>query len=69
MIRTARRLTGVVTGWPVRTQQVARRNAMVAGTALAERRREREEVEAFLAQHHAARGSATQRLRAGVRPA
>jgi hypothetical protein len=69
MIRTARRLTGVVTGWPVRSQQTARRNAMVAGTALAERRREREEVEEFLAQHHAARAAATQTLRVGVRPA
>ncbi|MGH3361607.1 MAG: hypothetical protein ACRDOM_04035 [Nocardioides sp.] len=35
--------------WPVRSQQVARRNALVASTALVERRRQHEEVEEFLA--------------------
>ncbi|MGZ4447633.1 MAG: hypothetical protein ACXVEC_12940 [Nocardioides sp.] len=35
--------------WPVESQQVARRNAMIASTALAQRRAEREEVEEFLA--------------------
>ncbi len=34
--------------WHVRSQQVARRNAMIASTALAERRRERIEVDEFL---------------------
>jgi hypothetical protein len=34
--------------WPVRSQQRARRNALLASTALADRRRERLEVEEFL---------------------
>jgi phage gp37-like protein len=38
-----------VRAWPVRTQQGARRNAMVASTALAARRAEREEVDAYFA--------------------
>jgi len=40
--------------WPVSTQIGARRNALVASTALARRRRERDEVEEFLRHlHHA----------------
>ena len=35
--------------WPVDTQLASRRNAMVACTALAQRRAEREDVEDFLA--------------------
>jgi hypothetical protein len=35
--------------WPVEAQQQARRNAMVAATALAQRRAELEEVQEFLA--------------------
>ena len=35
--------------WPVGTQLGSRRNALVASTALTQRRREREEVEEFLA--------------------
>jgi hypothetical protein len=35
--------------WSVGSQQVSRRNAMVACTALAQRRAEREEVQEFLA--------------------
>ena len=35
--------------WPVDSQQVARRNAMIACTALAARRAEREDVVDFLA--------------------
>lgn len=35
--------------WHVRSQEVARRNALVACTALAERRRELLEVEEYLA--------------------
>jgi hypothetical protein len=35
------------------SQQRARRNALVAGTALAQRRRELDEVEDFLAAHTA----------------
>ena len=34
--------------WPVESQQQARRNALVAGTALAAVRKERDEVEEFL---------------------
>jgi hypothetical protein len=40
--------------WPVESQQVARRNAMIACTALAARRAEREDVDDYLA----ARGAA-----------
>lgn len=40
---------GAVRRWPVESQQGARRNAMVASTALAQRRAESEEVEEFLA--------------------
>ena len=35
--------------WPVESQQRARRNAMVASTALAQRRAELDDVEDFLA--------------------
>lgn len=35
--------------WPVESQQGSRRNAMIATTALAQRRAEREDVEGFLA--------------------
>ena len=38
--------------WSVVSQQVARRNAMVAATACAQRRAERLEVAEFLAQRH-----------------
>ncbi len=38
-----------IAAWHVHTQQAARRNALVAANALAERRREHEEVEEFLA--------------------
>lgn len=37
--------------WSEASQQQARRNAMVASTALAARRSERDEVDAFLAAH------------------
>ena len=42
-------LVGRVRAWPVETQQGARRNAMIASTALAARRAEREDVEEFFA--------------------
>jgi hypothetical protein len=42
-------LLGRVSAWSVESQQGARRNAMVASTALAARRAEREDVEAFFA--------------------
>lgn len=35
--------------WPVESQLQARRNAMIASTALAQRRAELDDVEAFLA--------------------
>jgi hypothetical protein len=37
--------------WPVDSQQTARRNALVASTALARLNHERAEVELFLAEH------------------
>jgi hypothetical protein len=48
MSSPGRLVRGVLT-WPVSSQQGSRRNAMVASTALTRRRRELEEVEAFLA--------------------
>lgn len=41
--------------WHVTSQEVARRNAMLASTALTQRRVERIEVEDFLATYHARR--------------
>ena len=38
---------GRVRAWSVESQQVARRNAMVANTALAARRAERQDVDAY----------------------
>ena len=43
------RLADRVSAWAVQSQQGARRNAMVANTALATRRAERQDVEAFFA--------------------
>jgi hypothetical protein len=40
---------GRVHSWSVESQQGARRNAMVANTALAARRAERQDVDAYLA--------------------
>ncbi|HET6626022.1 MAG TPA: hypothetical protein VFG63_06495 [Nocardioidaceae bacterium] len=42
------RRLGQLPSWPVRSQHVARRNALLASTVLAQRRRERVEVEEFL---------------------
>ncbi len=44
----ARRAARLVVGWPERSQQGAVRNAMLAATALVERRIETDEVEAYL---------------------
>lgn len=44
-----RRLIRSIVAWPVESQQGSRRNALVASTALAQVRRERDEVEEFLA--------------------
>lgn len=53
LTQPVRRLVGGTAGralrWPVQSQQHARRNALVASTALARRRVERLEVEEFLA--------------------
>jgi hypothetical protein len=49
---TGRRLLAAVTRWPVESQQPARRNAMIASTALAQRRAELDDVEQFLASRH-----------------
>ncbi|WP_205474804.1 hypothetical protein [Nocardioides sp. SYSU D00038] len=54
------RLLTRIRSWPVESQLGARRNAMVACTALARRRAEREDVEAYLA----ARGAAPDAARA-----
>jgi hypothetical protein len=42
-------LFGRVSAWSVESQLGARRNAMIASTALAARRAEREDVDAFFA--------------------
>ena len=44
--------------WHVRSAERSRHNAMVAATALAGRRAERDDVEAFLERHLAARAAA-----------
>lgn len=44
-----RSLTRRAVSWPVASQEVARRNAMLASTALTQRRVERLDVEEFLA--------------------
>ena len=51
-----RRLVSAAAGWPVASQQRARRNALAASNALTERRREVLDVEEFLARH--SRGAA-----------
>lgn len=43
------RTVGAVRAWPVESQQRSRRNAMIASTALAQRRAELDDVEDFLA--------------------
>lgn len=59
--RLLRQVAGAVTSWPVESQLAARRNAMVAATALAARRAEREDVEEFLAALAAPAGEPTLR--------
>lgn len=53
MLVNPARLLDHFVSWPVRSQQGARRNALVASTALAERRRELADVEEFLARRAA----------------
>jgi len=62
-------LVQAVTQWHVRSQQVARRNALVACTVLAERRREVVEVEEYLAARAAARAAGPTTIEVRVRPA
>jgi hypothetical protein len=50
---TLTRLLFSATTWHVTSQHRARRNALVASTALAQQRRERDDVERFLAAHAA----------------
>ncbi len=45
-------LTAAARQWSVESQQVARRNAMIAATACAQRRAEREDVEEFLRERY-----------------
>ena len=47
--RSPWRLVNAATQWPVASQQRARRNALVASTALTARRLERMDVDDFLA--------------------
>ncbi|RHW27979.1 hypothetical protein D0Z08_06780 [Nocardioides immobilis] len=49
------RLGQAIAEWPVASQQQARRNAMIALTACARRRAEREEVASYLARLSASR--------------
>jgi hypothetical protein len=59
------RLAASAASWHVTSQHRARRNALVASTALMQRRRELDDVEAFLA-GHAARHEAVRTLGATV---
>jgi hypothetical protein len=59
MLTAPARLLLGLTRWHVHSQQTARRNALVACTALAGQRRELDEVEEFLASHAAARARVT----------
>ena len=53
--RTPWWFVNAVAQWHVTSQQTARRNALVASTALTQRRREQLDVEEFLSAHAAAR--------------
>jgi len=69
MFVTPARLTRAVSQWHVRSLEGSRRNALVASTALAERRRELLEVEEFLEHHAAVRAAGPTTLEVGVRSA
>jgi hypothetical protein len=56
--RAVRPLSGRLRRWSVESQQGSRRNAMLASTALAARRAERDDVEAFLRAADAGRRAA-----------
>jgi hypothetical protein len=53
------RLFSAAAGWPVASQQQARRNALVGATALAQRRRERLDVEEYFAARSTSRPAGT----------
>jgi hypothetical protein len=60
-LRPAHHLIGIgrrLVTWPVTSQHGARRNAMIAATELRQRRREQDDVEAFLASLGARRTAA-----------
>ena len=52
-------LTAAARSWSVESQQVARRNAMIAATACAQRRAERQDVDDFLRARFPRAGGAT----------
>jgi hypothetical protein len=64
----AQRLVRAAARWHVTSVEVARRNALVSSTALAQTRAERREVEEFL-DAHAARWEGRPALRAASRTA
>ncbi len=57
---------GRVRAWSVESQQGARRNAMVANTALAARRAERQDVDAYFASPACASSARAPRLPTAV---
>lgn len=67
------RVVSAAATWHLSSQQGARRNALVAGTALTQRRLERLEVEEFVAEHaqrrEAAAGTVQARRASGPRRA
>lgn len=58
LVRTPAHLVQALGQWHVHSQRIARRNALTASTALAERRRELDEVERYLAAQAAVRALA-----------
>lgn len=67
--RSPWRIVTAAAGWHVTSQQHARRNALVASTTLAQRRRELCDVEDFLAEHTARFDAAAVRRRVARRSA
>ncbi len=67
LLNSIRVLASAATSWHVSSQQQSRRNALVASTALTQRRRELQEVEEFLAEH-AARVARAQTTRLPIAP-
>ena len=61
LVTTLRPPRSPLAGWAERSQQTACRNAMAASTALAERRRERDEVAAYVETVVAHRSGSTAR--------